>query len=102
MMKIELNEPESGTLLELEVNKVDIPSGTGWSVSTPKGRKVVIKLCDGEWKTDGESNISHEFWQTIGQEITRLIRTEKQSQNSIKAILPSESRAKRPRIWLEF
>jgi hypothetical protein len=80
-MKITLNEPGSGTLLELEVQKVDIPSGTGWYIITPKGRKVLIRSCNGEWLTDGENNISHEFWQTIGNEINKRLETERSYHN---------------------
>ena len=100
-MKIVLKEPGTCTLLELEVSKIDTPSGPGWSVITPGGRVVVIKFREGEWKTDSESNISYEFWQTVGNEITSLIGRERQSQNSLKTNT-SEPRPKRPRIWLEF
>lgn len=97
-MKIVLNEPDSGTLLELDGAEVDIPSGTGWCVIMPKGRNVVIKFFDGEWKTDDESNISREFWQTIGNEITFLIGSKNQYRNSFNAPSSLQRRIKRPRL----
>jgi len=35
-MKIRLNEPESGTVLQLEATKVDTSSGVGWSILKPQ------------------------------------------------------------------
>jgi hypothetical protein len=102
MMKITLKEPESGSLLELEVYKMDTPTGIGWCVVLSKKKNVLIKFNNGEWKTEEENNISHEFWQTVGNEITRLLGNERQSQNSIKPRISSDPRPKRPRIFLDF
>ena len=77
-MKIKLNEPVSGTLLELEVVRVDLPSGTGWSVHMADGKKVVITNYKGLWKTEEAGNISQEFWQVVGNEINRVLIEEPQ------------------------
>jgi hypothetical protein len=75
-MRIILNEPESGTELHLEVNKVDTPTGVGWSVLTPQGRTVIIKLIDGNWQAEDDQSISQEFWQMVGEEIGTVLATE--------------------------
>jgi hypothetical protein len=62
-MIIILKEPE----LPLEVNKVDIPTGQGWSVTLPEERKVLIRRYHDEWMSDDP--ISPDFARAIGREI---------------------------------
>lgn len=102
MMKMTLEEPGLASFLELEVFKMDIPTGVGWSVMLPKGEIVLIKFNNGEWKTDEENNISHEFWQTVGNEITRLLADERLAKSSVKTCISSAPQPKRQRIWLDF
>ena len=66
-MRITLNEPE----LELEVNRVDTPTGTGWCVIMPDDRKILVKLRYGKWET--EDMISEQFVQDVGSEISRFL-----------------------------
>jgi len=66
-MRITLKEPE----LELEVFKVDTPTGVGWCVILPDERKVLLKFHQGKWQT--ADNISNQFLQAIGYEIDRSI-----------------------------
>ncbi|MES2267511.1 MAG: hypothetical protein V4520_12170 [Bacteroidota bacterium] len=72
-MRIVLNETETGTELQLEAYKVDTPTGIGWSVLTPQGITVVIKLIDGSWQAADAPSISQEFWQLVGEEISRML-----------------------------
>jgi hypothetical protein len=97
-MKITLKEPESGTLLELEVYEMDTPTGIGWSVVLPKGGNVLIKCRNGEWKTDAENNISQEFWQTVGNEISLLLEVERVPRNAVKSYSELNPRPKRVRM----
>ena len=53
-MRITLKEPE----LELEVFKVDTPTGVGWCVILPDERKVLLKFHQGKWQT--ADNISNQ------------------------------------------
>ncbi|EHQ30993.1 hypothetical protein BDD43_4981 [Mucilaginibacter gracilis] len=93
-MKITLNETQTGTILELEVYKVDTPTGEGWSVLTPQGRKVVIKFRDGNWHAEDDHSITQEFWQMVGEEISRTL-----DENLLATIgPPSNPRPKRTRI----
>jgi hypothetical protein len=98
-MKIKLNEPVSGTLLELEVVRVDLPSGTGWSVHMADGKKVVITYYKGFWKPNEISNISQEFWQVIGDEINRLLVEEQQEKHTTITHTMVNTKPKRPRIF---
>jgi hypothetical protein len=75
-MRIVLNQTESGTELHLDVYKVDTPTGVGWSVLTPQGRNVLIKLIDGNWQAEDDQSISQEFWQMVGEEIGTVLATE--------------------------
>jgi hypothetical protein len=72
-MRIVLNEPESGTELQLEVNKVDTSSGVGWSVLTPQKKKVLIKCREGLWTAEDDHSISQEFWQMVGNKIDQAL-----------------------------
>ena len=98
-MKIKLNEPVSGTLLELEVVRVDLPSGTGWSVHMADGKKVVITYYKGLWKPNEISNISQEFWQVIGDEINHLLVEEQQEKHTTITHTMVNTKPKRPRIF---
>ncbi|MCO5948632.1 hypothetical protein [Mucilaginibacter flavidus] len=97
MMKITLKEPGSGSFLELEVYKMDTSIGIGWSVVLPKGKNVLIKFNNGEWETDEGNNMSHEFWQTVGNEINLLLEEERMTLNatrSHKALVPRPKRTR--------
>jgi len=66
-MKITLK----GHGLVLEANKVDTPTGAGWSIIIPDGRKVLIKFHHGKWET--AEDVSNGFVQATGNEISRLL-----------------------------
>jgi len=79
IMRITLNEPE----LELEVNRVDTPTGTGWCVIMPDDRKILVKLRYGKWET--EDMISEQFVQDVGSEISRFLEEDQPGRvNDIK------------------
>jgi hypothetical protein len=90
-MRITLNEPE----LELEVNRVDTPTGTGWCVIMPDDRKILVKLRYGKWET--EDMISEQFVQDVGSEISRFLEEDQPGRvnDSYSAL---NTRAKRARI----
>jgi hypothetical protein len=92
-MKITLNETETGTTLPLEVYKVDTPTGEGWSVLTPQGRKVLIKLRDGNWHAEDDHSITREFWQMVGEEISRTLEAD-QLATAIPSTIPRPKRAR--------
>ena len=92
-MKITLNETETGTTLPLEVYKVDTPTGEGWSVLTPQGRKVLIKLRDGNWYAEDDHSITQEFWQMVGEEISRTLEAD-QLATVIPFTIPRPKRAR--------
>jgi len=90
-MRITLNEPE----LELEVNRVDTPTGTGWCVIMPDDRKILVKLRYGKWET--EDMISEQFVQDVGSEISRFLEEDQPGRvNDSNSAL--NTRAKRARI----
>ena len=91
-MRITLEEPE----LELVVNKVDTPTGTGWCVIMPDDRKILIKFMHGKWQTTDA--ISNHFVQSVGNEISRVLETDKLSDH----YLVSTPRPKRTRILKYF
>ena len=73
-MKIILNDPKSGTLLELDANKVDIATGTGWSIKFPTGKKVLLRFCDDAWiAADDDIGATQQYWQMVGEEISRSL-----------------------------
>ena len=76
-MKIRLNEPESGTVLQLEATKVDTSSGVGWSILTPQKKKVLIKFREGLWTAEYDHSISQEFWQMVGNEIDQALEADR-------------------------
>ena len=84
-MRIILNETETGTDLQLEAHEVTTPTGMGWSVLSPQGISVVIKLIDGNWQAADAPSISQEFWQILGEEISRILD---QGQPKATAIVP--------------
>jgi hypothetical protein len=94
-MKITLQEPE----LELIVNKVDTPTGTGWCVIMPDERKIVIKDHNGQWETNEVLN--DQFVQVIGNEINRVLEA-KQPENVINTYSLANPRPKRTRILKYF
>lgn len=69
-MKITLKDPE----LDLEVNKVDTPTGAGWCVIMPDERKILVKLQHGRWETN--DLVCDPFVQAIGDEINRFLATD--------------------------
>jgi len=93
-MKIRLNEPESGTVLQLEVNKVDTSSGVGWSVLTPQKKKILIKFREGLWTAEDDHSVSQEFWQMVGNEIDQALEADRAG----NAIPSANLRPKRARI----
>lgn len=68
-MRITLKEPE----LDLEVNKVDTPTGTGWCVIMPDERKILVKHRHGKWEAD--DLICDQFVQAVGDEIDRFLES---------------------------
>jgi hypothetical protein len=66
-MRITLKGPE----LQLEVNKVDTPTGAGWCVIMPDERKILIKRHQGKWGT--ADNVNNQFVQAVGDEISNSI-----------------------------
>jgi translation initiation factor IF-3 len=90
-MRITLKEPE----LELEVNKVDTPTGAGWCVILTEDRKILIKFHHGKWETT--DNISNEFLQEIGYEINQLLKADQKEKFS-KSSTELNIRPKRARI----
>ena len=74
-MKITLKDPE----LELEVIKVDTPTGVGWCVLLPGERKILIKFNHGKWETD--DNVSDQFVQAIGDEINQFLESDQPGKN---------------------
>lgn len=93
-MRIVLNETETDIELQLEVNKVDTPTGVGWSVLTSQGRTVLIKFRDGAWHAENENSISPEFWQMVGDEIEQVLGAD----CSAKEVSSANPRPKRARI----
>jgi hypothetical protein len=76
-MRITLKEPE----LELEVHKVDTPTGVGWCVILPEERKMLIKFHNGKWET--MDNASDQFVQAIGYEINQFLESDQSGRNYI-------------------
>lgn len=94
-MKITLEDPE----LELEVNKVDTPTGIAWCVIMPNERKIIIKDHQGQWKTN--EVLSDQFVQLIGDEINRVLEA-KQPENLVSSYSLANPRPKRTRILKYF
>jgi hypothetical protein len=88
-MKITLNDQE----LELQVNKVDTPTGTGWSICMRDERKLVIKFRQGKWET--ADNVDDTFVQVIGREIDHFfnIDTSQDQGKSRQGLNPRPKRA---------
>jgi len=97
IMKIILKEPESGTVLELLADKVDIAAVNAWSILFPTGKKTLIRCCNGVWKTENYSNISPQFWQIVGNEITRLVDADEFHKNKNANFSAADARLKRRR-----
>lgn len=74
-MKITLKEPE----LELEVIKVDTPTGVGWCVLLPEERKILIKFNHDKWETGDD--VSDEFVKAIGDEINKFLESDRPGKN---------------------
>lgn len=95
MTRISVNDPESGKIILLEINKVDIPTGAGWSVMLPNGKKFLMKKRNGEWETDPDENRISEFVFAVGNEINQMMEAEGQDNLSGKSYKREGSR---PRI----
>jgi hypothetical protein len=75
IMRITLKEPD----LELEVYKVDTPTGAGWCVIMPDDRKILIKCHQGKWDT--ADIVSNQFVQAVGDEIIQFLQAERPKNN---------------------
>jgi len=89
-MRITLKEPD----LDLEVNKVDTPTGTGWCVIMPDDRKILVKVQHGRWETN--DCISDQFVQDVGNEISLSLRADQPEKLSTNyhALNPRPKRAR--------
>jgi hypothetical protein len=76
MTRINIKDPESGKSVILEINKVDIPTGAGWSVMLPDGKKFLMKKCNSKWEATADDNIISGFVFAIGNEINQLIEAD--------------------------
>jgi hypothetical protein len=90
-MRITIKEPE----LELEVNKVDTPTGAGWCVIMPGDRKILIKRHQGKWDT--ADNVSNQLVQAVGGEILQYLQAG-QPKNDSNGHTELNLKPKRPRI----
>ena len=90
-MRIILKEPE----LDLEVNKVDTPTGAAWCVKMPDERKVLITFHHGKWDTAGD--FSNQLVQAIGNQINQFFEADKPEKLKI-GISGLNQRPKRERI----
>jgi len=103
MTRISVKDPESGKIVILEINKVDIPTGAGWSVMLPDGKKFLMKKCNSEWETTADENIISEFVFAVGNEINQMIEADAMdscASRSYRAINPLPTRASMMRYEL--
>jgi hypothetical protein len=94
-MRITLKDPE----LELDVYKVDTPTGTGWSIIMPDDRKILAKYHNGKWEANDV--ISEQFVQEIGYEINRILEADQRAKLSKNHSILNR-RPKRARILKYF
>jgi hypothetical protein len=90
-MRITLKEPD----LELEVYKVDTPTGAGWCVIMPDDRKILIKRQQDKWDT--ADNISNQFVQAVGAEIILYLKSD-QPKNDTNNLAKLNIKPKRARL----
>ena len=68
-MKINVKNPQSVEILELEANPAKNDKEPGWSVILPAGNSVFITLVEGDWEARHNETIEPDFLKAIGEAI---------------------------------
>ncbi|MEJ6980127.1 hypothetical protein WG906_06680 [Pedobacter sp. P351] len=76
-MKINVKDPQSREILELEANPAENDKEPGWSVILPAGNSVFITLVEGEWEARHNETIEPDFLKAIGEAINPLSGNQK-------------------------
>jgi hypothetical protein len=84
-MKINVKDPQSGEILELEANPAENDKEPGWSVILPAGNSVFITLVEGEWEARHNETIEPDFLKAIGEVINPLRKPEEYHGDSEKS-----------------
>jgi hypothetical protein len=86
-MKINVKDPVSGQIENLEVNRLDNLIEPGWVVTLRKGITISIYLRNGIWKTKSGDALHFDLAQSIGEEISRSLPHRKPRPRLIRTAL---------------
>lgn len=81
-MRIEVKDPKTSKMLELEANPAENNKEPGWTVILPAGDSIFITLTEGEWQVRNNDKIEANFVNAIGEAINPSSRKKEQSWNN--------------------